>query len=250
MRIFCVGFMPIYPNRVRINVDNWLEEARQDAERMRADPNYAAFRKRQREFTSLVPQQEAKKRRLLGPTFDTIRRSIASTISAAQRSMQAQAKKAQSPAAASPSKQEQAQQPQQQQPLQTLPQPPQHQQHQHQQQTTPAATPQPKTSAAAPKPVSRPTYPCALCPEPVTDGLVRIHNAKKQGRDLYAHKLCVTFTPTTWCSADPETGEELVFGYDQIEKERWNLKCGLCHDKHGTKVSSGLSSSSPAALAI
>lgn len=84
-------------------------------------------------------------------------------------------------------------------------------------------------------------YPCALCPEQITEGLVKIappqdSNSKRAGRTLHAHSICVTFTPTTWCASHPLTGEEMVFGYDAIEKERWALKCGLCTIKHGTKV--------------
>lgn len=93
-----------------------------------------------------------------------------------------------------------------------------------------------RLQAARSAPVSE--YPCALCPEHSTEGLVRIANPghKNKNKVLFAHKICVTFTPTTWVAHDPQTGEELVYGFELIEKERWNLKCGLCSDRHGTKV--------------
>ena len=105
----------------------------------------------------------------------------------------------------------------------------------------------PQTAAAQAKLATRIPVrgycPCALCPEPIQEGLVKVAplqnpaNIKKHGnKTLYAHKVCVTFTPTTWCAPDPVTGEEFVFGFEDIEKERWGLKCGLCTDKHGTKV--------------
>lgn len=82
------------------------------------------------------------------------------------------------------------------------------------------------------------SFPCALCPEHSTEGLVRIANPgyKNKNKVLHAHKICVTFTPTTWVAPDSQTGEELVYGFELIEKERWNLKCGLCTERHGTKV--------------
>ena len=210
----------------------------------------------------IIPQHEAKRRRIMGP--DYVERKPRTT--AAQPRMQPK------PAAPKPAKvfkdenekpQVQPAQPVQKQPKQA------HQQPQPQQQgpsyaqlqaqiqaNTNKANTQGLAQLAKPEPVAlelklanpnnarpvpRPTaasFPCALCPEYSTEGLVRIANpgSKQKNKTLYAHKICVTFTPTTWCAHDPQTGEELVYGFELIEKERWNLKCGLCTERHGTKV--------------
>ena len=167
---------------------------------MRLDPEYSAYRQREREISSLVPQHEAKKRRILGPAYEQMKRSMHRPPSNANKMVQSLSAS-----------------------------------------TDDTPTDSNKTSISVlPKHATAKgqyQYPCALCPEFSTDGLVKVHDGKKNGKQLYAHKICVTFTPTTWCSPDPQTGEELVFGFSRIEKERWNLKCGLCNDKHGTKVS-------------
>jgi len=51
----------------------------------------------------------------------------------------------------------------------------------------------------------------------------------------WAHKVCCMFTPSTWFETLP-TGEEVVKGFEAIEKARWALKCQLCKEKMGTKV--------------
>ncbi|KAH9440902.1 hypothetical protein Pst134EB_029554 [Puccinia striiformis f. sp. tritici] len=51
----------------------------------------------------------------------------------------------------------------------------------------------------------------------------------------WAHRICCMFTPSTWFEILP-TGEEVVKGFEAIEKARWALKCQLCKEKMGTKV--------------
>ncbi|KDE06267.1 hypothetical protein MVLG_03426 [Microbotryum lychnidis-dioicae p1A1 Lamole] len=77
-------------------------------------------------------------------------------------------------------------------------------------------------------------YPCALCPERSTEGLVKIGEPAQF--KMLAHRVCVMFTPATWIETVPEMGEEVVRGFLDIEKARWKLKCQLCEEKHGTKV--------------
>jgi hypothetical protein len=193
---------------------------------MRADPQYAAQRKLERELAVNIPQHEAKRRRELGHLYEERRaQALASLQPKRQPSPEYQATgsksrpaKPQAPATA--------------------------------QATTPLKPKRPSVAAQfaaaqarnANKAVVKGYYPCALCPEQITEGLVKVAppqdpHSKRAGKTLYAHSICVTFTPTTWCAPHPMTGEEMVFGYDAIEKERWALKCGLCTNKHGTKVS-------------
>ncbi|KAI8451627.1 hypothetical protein BY996DRAFT_3644531 [Phakopsora pachyrhizi] len=51
----------------------------------------------------------------------------------------------------------------------------------------------------------------------------------------WAHRICCIFTPSTWIDTLP-TGEEVVRGFELIEKTRWALKCQICSEKMGTKV--------------
>lgn len=239
---------------VRIDVDKWLEEAREDAEKIRSDPVYAEQRKQERELAVIIPQHEAKRKRIMGPDY----------VERKHRPIP-QARMQPKPSNAKPAKEkdENEKPPAQVQvPAQTQPKPPvapgpTYAQIQAQIQANnkkPAVQGLSQLTKPIPvsselKPVnSRPqaaksspvaNYPCALCPEYSTEGLVRIANPgpKHKNKTLYAHKICVTFTPTTWVAPDPQTGEELVYGFELIEKERWNLKCGLCTERHGTKVS-------------
>lgn len=262
---------------VRIDVDSWLEEAREDAERIRSDPEYAEQRKRERAAAVVIPQHEARRKRELGAAYKERKAAeppvkprmqpvpqaapaAASSIFEAAPAVGASAlnarpikakskkdgkKKIQktAPGAAAPPTAGNATVP-----APTLP---------YGTANTSAGWPQipvgvqPGAASHSAAPQAKPAtrvplkgyYPCALCPEPIHEGLVKVAplqnpaNIKKHGdKALYAHKVCVTFTPTTWCAPDPVTGEEFVFGYEDIEKERWGLKCGLCADKHGTKV--------------
>jgi hypothetical protein len=243
---------------VRIDVDKWLEEAREDAERIRSDPVYAEQRKQERELAVVIPQHEAKRRRIMGP--DYVERKQRTAI---QPRMQAKPIKAAAPALAKDEnvKPFTAQQPalqgssyaQLQASIQGKPvqQPfaaPYGQAHNG----VPAHLVKPAPVSSDLKPVNlqrlppakpaKVAYPCALCPEESTEGLVRIVNpgSKNKNKTLFAHKICVTFTPTTWVAPDVQTGEEVVYGFELIEKERWNLKCGLCSERHGTKVSRGV----------
>lgn len=243
---------------VRIDVDKWLEEAREDAERIRADPVYAEQRKQERELAVIIPQHEAKRKRIMGPDYVERKPRTATTQPRMQPKPAPAAKPAKTfkdenekPAAAAA--------------------PPPHKQQKQQHQPGPtyaemqaqiqaanlakpkkqelAQVPKPEPIASQlkllnptnPRPAPRPTaasFPCALCPEYSTEGLVRIANPgpKNKNKVLHAHRICVTFTPTTWVAQDPQTGEDLVYGFELIEKERWNLKCGLCTERHGTKV--------------
>jgi hypothetical protein len=172
---------------------------------MRSDPAYATYRQQQKEYFSVVPQHEAKRRRILGPAYDQMKRSLQAPAEPVQRTMQ--------PIAPAPNSTAVAGNNASQKPL------------------APRA-PSSKTGKAPPNG----QYTCALCPELSTEGLVKIAGLLKNNKQVYAHKICVTFTPTTWCAYDSHANDEFVYGYDQIEKERWNLKCGLCDNKHGTKV--------------
>lgn len=188
---------------------------------MRADPEYATQRKLERELAVNIPQHEAKRRRELGHLYEERRQQVIARTRV-QQSPEYQAVGSKSrPAAPKPAAP-----------------------------TSGPAKPRKPSVAAqfaaaqarqANQAVVKGYYPCALCPEQITEGLVKIAppqdaNSKRASRPLYAHSICVTFTPTTWCAPHPLTGEEMVFGYDAIEKERWALKCGLCSNKHGTKV--------------
>lgn len=242
--------------RVRIDVDKWLAEAREDAEKIRSDPVYAEQRKQERELAVIIPQHEAKRRRIMGPDYvERKHRHVA------QPRMQPKAANAKPPKVfkdENEKPQSQVQAPAQTQVKPAATQGPSYAQVQAQIQANsnrvnvqglphlgkPVPVPvdlkpvnvRPQTAAKPSSAVS--AYPCALCPEHSTEGLVRIANpgAKNKNKVLFAHKICVTFTPTTWVAPDPQTGEELVYGFELIEKERWNLKCGLCSDRHGTKV--------------
>ncbi|SCV67365.1 BQ2448_6011 [Microbotryum intermedium] len=77
-------------------------------------------------------------------------------------------------------------------------------------------------------------YPCALCPERSIEGLIKIGEPAQF--NMSAHRVCVMFTPATWIVTIPETGEDVVRGFLDIEKARWKLKCQLCEEKHGIKV--------------
>lgn len=216
---------------------------------------YAEQRKEERELAVIIPQHEAKRRRIMGPDYVERKHRPA-----AQPRMQPK------PSNAKPAKkfkdENEKPQAQIQAPPQTHSRPPATQgpsyaQIQAQiQANSSKPTMQGLSQLSKPVPVasdlkpvnSRPQaakppaplseYPCALCPEHSTEGLVRIANPghKYKNKMLLAHKICVTFTPTTWVAHDPQTGEELVYGFELVEKERWNLKCGLCSDRHGTKV--------------
>ena len=212
-----------FPDTVRINVDHWLSEARKDAERIKDDPEYAEMRKREREAAVIIPQHEAKKRRILGPAYrppqptaDVPRMQPRAENSRSAANARKKIAQPFGPNSGTATKQ-------------ARPMP-----------SKPAASYLPNGQApqAVPQQKSVPiNYPCALCPEQTPDGLVRIQTERQKNRGLFAHKVCVTFTPTTWCAVNPATGKEMVYGFDQIEPARWNLKCGLCDDKHGTKVS-------------
>ncbi|GAA5915820.1 hypothetical protein JCM8208_006875 [Rhodotorula glutinis] len=105
---------------------------------------------------------------------------------------------------------------------------------------------QPSVNGAAagpvqqPQPVAppKPEFPCALCPDASTEGLVMIGEpgVKSSKKRQDAHRVCVMFTPATWIEIDPESGEEITRGFGKIEKARWKLKCQLCAEVHGTKV--------------
>ncbi|GAA5978643.1 hypothetical protein JCM5350_002464 [Sporobolomyces pararoseus] len=86
---------------------------------------------------------------------------------------------------------------------------------------------------AAPPP--KPDFVCALCPDLNSEGLVSIGEAGSKSKKR-AHRLCVMFTPTTWIEVDAQTGQEMVRGFNKIEKDRWKLKCSLCTEPHGVKV--------------
>lgn len=223
-----------FPDTVRINVDHWLDEARQDAERIRKDPEYAERRKQERDAAVIIPQHEAKKRRILGPAYrppqpvvNQPRMQPRATASEHERKPARPQTNSQTSTPASAGRAGNG----------------------HSANKAVRSVAGAKASPAASmasshtslKPAPRP-HPCALCPEESSDGLVRIYSEKAKNRSLMAHKVCVTFTPTTWCAQDPATGIEMVYGFDQIESARWGLKCGLCDDKHGTKVSCGYTS--------
>lgn len=240
---------------VRIDVDKWLAEAREDAEKIRADPVYAEQRKQERELAVIIPQHEAKRRRIMGP--DYVERKHRPVPQPRMQPKPTNARPAKTFKDENEKPQTQAQVPPQTQSKPPATQGPSYAQIQAQiQANANKSNVQGLSHLTKPVPVSldlkpvnsRPqavkpvatssTYPCALCPEHSTEGLVRIANpgAKHKNKTLFAHKICVTFTPTTWVASDPQTGEELVYGFELIEKERWNLKCGLCSDRHGTKV--------------
>ncbi|BGP04024.1 hypothetical protein NBRC10513v2_007764 [Rhodotorula toruloides] len=104
-------------------------------------------------------------------------------------------------------------------------------------QPKPANSSAASTASAPPAPPPKPDFPCALCPDLSTEGLVRVGEpGMKNKKKLEAHRICVMFTPATWIDVDPETNEEIVRGFSKIEKARWKLKCQLCTETHGTKV--------------
>lgn len=289
---------------VRINVDSWLDEARKDAQRMRDDPDYAALRKWEKEYSQAIPQHVARKRRILGPLYDQqlqkskpvpkpkpkeepAKPNPASTPAKSKeeeekgekkeeqgkqkekdgdkKEMEKEKEKGKEKAKGKGKKKEKPKEKEKTTPVpanassEPYPLP-----NSAPSTTAPALTPPPAPATAptpAPAPVSAakkptpvnsakatplpkqpapPTFPCALCPEMSVEGLVRISNigmtGKNKNKILFAHRICVTFTPTTWCALDPVTGQDMVYGFENIEKERWALKCGLCTEKHGTKV--------------
>ena len=57
-----------------------------------------------------------------------------------------------------------------------------------------------------------------LARPPTTEG----GESQKQ-ENKFAHRACVGFIPTTYLKIDDITGEELAYGYDQVEKARWKL---------------------------
>jgi hypothetical protein len=79
----------------------------------------------------------------------------------------------------------------------------------------------------------RPPFVCALCPDMSIDTLVPLArvppgvslSAEQQARRKSgaAHKACVMYVPSTYIGTDEETGEDRVFGFEGIEKERWKL---------------------------
>lgn len=255
---------------MRIDVDKWLEEAREDAEKIRSDPVYAEQRRQERQLAVVIPQHEAKRRRIMGP--DYVERK---PKGAPQPGKQPKAVKAREPTTKANNNKENIAKP-------ASSKPAQQQQSAPVQASAALSLPQHSSGPSAPvlglnhgtafnmpsipmlpsisnskavsnkeisamatvkpakaaKPV-REAFPCALCPEQSTEGLVRVKlvGNKPKNRTLYAHRICVTCTPTTYVAPDPETGEEVVYGFDRIEPARWNLKCGLCPERHGTKVS-------------
>ncbi|KAH8926648.1 hypothetical protein BT69DRAFT_1238823, partial [Atractiella rhizophila] len=96
----------------------------------------------------------------------------------------------------------------------------------------------PPPPPAKPAPPPKKDYICALCPDLADDHLVPIREPGKKstGNEKKAHRVCVTFTPATWIEFDPIAKEDVVRGFNQIERARWTLKCGLCNEKHGAPV--------------
>lgn len=279
------------PDTVRIDVDSWLEEAREDAERIRSDPEYAEQRKRERAAAVVIPQHEARRKRELGaaykerkaaeppikPRMQPVPQAAAGPAPSILEARHTAAATAPNAKAVKPKPKKDAKKKAQKAGPGDLAPPvtssaplsapigvPGTASTSASWRQAPTGGPQttdnltrnaitgqigaaPPMAAAQGKLATRIPirgyYPCALCPEPIQEGLVKVAplqnpaNIKKHGnKTLYAHKVCVTFTPTTWCAPDPVTGEEFVFGFEDIEKERWGLKCGLCADKHGTKI--------------
>ncbi|MBW0499567.1 hypothetical protein O181_039282 [Austropuccinia psidii MF-1] len=62
---------------------------------------------------------------------------------------------------------------------------------------------------------------------------LKINSKPKIAR--YAHKTCCMFTPSTWIET-LESGEQVIKGFEEIEKARWALKCQLCNEMMGIKV--------------
>lgn len=46
-------------------------------------------------------------------------------------------------------------------------------------------------------------------------------------------RLCAIYTPETYFGTDPETGKEVIHGFDAIPKARLDLKCFFCRSKKG-----------------
>lgn len=113
-------------------------------------------------------------------------------------------------------------------------------------QPKPANSSAASTASAPPSAPPKPDFPCALCPDLSTEGLVPVGEpGVKNKKKLEAHRLCVMFTrecvppdlwrcgqadrlfrrPTaaTWIEIDPETNQEIVRGFAKIEKARWKL---------------------------
>ncbi|PLW51009.1 hypothetical protein PCANC_08148 [Puccinia coronata f. sp. avenae] len=74
-----------------------------------------------------------------------------------------------------------------------------------------------------------------LVPEPSKAVQPVKHQSSRLKPVKWAHKVCCMFTPSTWFERLPN-GEEVVKGFEAIEKARWALKCQLCKEKMGTKV--------------
>lgn len=75
----------------------------------------------------------------------------------------------------------------------------------------------------------KPEFVCALCPDPTVDTLIRIVEPEGTAmtaagkKPKMAHKICCMFTPSTYIEVDAATGEEIVRGFEGIEKARWSL---------------------------
>ncbi|KAF7290510.1 Specific transcriptional repressor [Mycena indigotica] len=95
-----------------------------------------------------------------------------------------------------------------------------------------------------PKPSPSGSYPCCVCVDPSTVGLVRVHDLPALWRELCAtarlhyradgkgpgawmiHQYCAMVLPETW--VDQIAGERVAFGLDGIVRGRWSLKCSVC----------------------
>ena len=70
---------------------------------------------------------------------------------------------------------------------------------------------------------------CVYCPDRSTDTLVplavaaSVDGPEKKSKPRFAHKVCVGFLPTTWLGLDETTAKEVAYGFESVEKARWNL---------------------------
>ncbi|KAH8827175.1 JmjC-domain-containing protein [Flagelloscypha sp. PMI_526] len=105
------------------------------------------------------------------------------------------------------------------------------------------------------------SYPCCLCPSTSTENLLSVHTAPdthwkelleiernlivdKEGWTVWnAHEECAMVLQETWIEeVEGEDGkrERMVFGVDDIPRDRWALKCSLCKKErakaHGALV--------------
>ncbi|KAJ7058631.1 JmjC domain, hydroxylase-domain-containing protein [Mycena amicta] len=88
------------------------------------------------------------------------------------------------------------------------------------------------------------SYPCCVCVDTGTDGLVRVHDLPSFWREVcptarlhyppggkgagvwMVHQSCAAVLPETW--VDEVAGERVAFGIDSIVRGRWSLKCSVC----------------------